>query len=267
MKFPFLTPQVRSGPLWQFIPNPAGSKWKRGFTLLEVLIVITLIVLLALALLVFFNPKFQIEKSWDGKRKKELNTLQIVFEEYYNDNNCYPRPEEVCYNTPQQLSSGNYVCNICGNEPAPSNFSNFESYLSRLPCDPQHPTKSYLYEVDNPTCPSLYRVYTRLSNEKDEDISEVGCSIGCAPEGYSVSVGKSYNYGVTSPNTVLTPLVSAIIQYACRSSDGACIQCCTDVNNPECLEPTPCPLLDQDPNYCWIVGSLTTCQANCTPGC
>ena len=246
--------------------NPRSTtSVKFGFTLLEIIIVISLLLLLAIAVLVFFNPKFQLEKTWDGKRKKELNTLQKVFEEYYNDKKCYPRPQEVCYD----YQAGSTTCKICGNETTPLEFENLKSYLSRLPCDPQHPVRDYLYEVDNPDCPSLYRIYVRLSNTKDKAIEEVGCLSGCAPEGYSQNPGEFFNWGITSPNTSLTKIEgeSSIIQFACRKTDGACIQCCVDINSPDCPEPTPCPLLDQDLDYCWLVGSLQTCLANCNPDC
>ena len=70
-------PRRLNGDCWGGPGLTASVKF--GFTLLEVLIVIALIVILAFAFLTLFNPKFQIEKGWDGKRKKELNTLQKVF--------------------------------------------------------------------------------------------------------------------------------------------------------------------------------------------
>src|SRR3989338_10917036 len=120
---------------------------KKGFSLLEILITVTLLIILSIALLVSLNPWTQINKGWDSKRKSELTQLNKVFEDYYNDKNCYPKPNEVCYN-----NTGSTTCNICGNETVPPNFSNFSPYLAHLPCDPQQPTKKYTYQTDGSSC-------------------------------------------------------------------------------------------------------------------
>jgi len=189
----------------------------------------------------------QINKGQDGKRKHELTQLNKVFEDYYNDKQCYPKPGEVCYNTISPTT-----CNICGNESAPPSFSIFSPYLSRLPCDPRQPTKKYLYQVDNSSCPTWYRIYTTLSNTVDPVIVSVGCSNGCGP-----TDDKSYNYGVTSPNTDLEK--NFINQYACLP--GGCAYCCY---GPDCG--TPCSTNPSD--YCnenvYIVNDLNICTTNCS---
>lgn len=240
-----------------------------GFTLMEVLLVIALIVLILTALLILFNPKKQIERGWDGKRKKEIDTLAKVFEDYYNDKNCYPKPSEVCVpDTEDTLSTGNIICKICGSDP---NSPNFEPYLSSLPCDPQYPSKYYLYEVDNNSCPSFFRIYAKLSNKRDVDIEKAGCSSGCAPEGYvdisNFDEEKVFNYGKTSPNTSLTTTDNPFDQYACNKNDGRCIQCCYQeaIDNGNCPMPDPivCPNLGENSQYCMISGNLQVCQINC----
>lgn len=163
---------------------------KKSFTLMELLIVISIIVLLAIVILISLNPRGQINKSHDSKRKLELTQLSKVLEDYYNDKNCYPKPDEVCYD-----ATGQTTCHICGNETSPPNFDNFSPYQNKLPCDPQHPSKKYLYQVDNISCPTWYRIYTDLSNSTDPAITEVGCSSGCGP-----APDHPYNYGVSSPN-------------------------------------------------------------------
>lgn len=179
---------------------------KKSFTLLELLIVISIIVLIAIVALISLNPKKQIEKSQDTKRKQELNQLGKVIEDYYNDKNCYPPPGEVCYNY-----TGGTTCNICGNH---VDSPDFDPYLSNLPCDPQQPTKKYLYEVDDLDCPSWYRIYADLSNNTDPIISEVGCISGCGPNG-------SYNYGVSSSNVGLETSLTACL------TSGSCSDYCS----------------------------------------
>ena len=178
------------------LKEPKLPKSPNGFTLMELLIVITLIVLIATAFLVLFNPKRQIEKAWDGKRKHELSQLKKALEDWYNDKNCYPKPSEICFDSP----SLNNTCHICGRqETSPS----FTPYLSSLPCDPQSPKKDYLYQVDNLNCPSWYRIYADLSLSdylnNDPATEELGCySQSCGPPNKC-----NYDYGITSSNVDL----------------------------------------------------------------
>ena len=169
-------------------------KMKKAFTLMELLIVIALLVALAIIVLITLNPWGQLNKSRDSKRKTELTQLSKVFEDFYNDKQCYPRPQDVCY--PSTESGYNPLsdtkCYLCGNA---SGSPQITSYLPHLPCDPQHPAKKYLYQADDIGCPSWYRIYTVISNQSDPAIAQVGCSAGCGP-----SPDFSYNYGVTSPN-------------------------------------------------------------------
>ena len=176
-----------------FLKRLEKLKSPRGFTLMEFLIVIALIALLATALLILFNPKKQIEKAWDAKRKNQLSELKKVLEDWYNDKNCYPKTSEICFDSP----TANNTCHICGNQ---STSPSFSPYLSSLPCDPQSPKKDYLYQVDNLTCPNWYRVYADLSLSdylnNDPATEEVGCyNQSCGP-----SPNYNYDYGISSPN-------------------------------------------------------------------
>jgi len=179
---------------------------------MEILIVITIIVLLAVVGLVILNPWTQIAKGQDARRKTELTQLNKIFEDFYNDKNCYPKPDEVCYN-----SLSPTTCNICGNQ---SPIRDFSPYLSRLPCDPRQPTKKYLYQVDSVSCPTWYRIYADLSLSdyvnNDPSTEEVGCygqSCGPAPN-------YGYDYGVSSPNIDLEKAVS--FAYCATSGCNAC---------------------------------------------
>lgn len=162
-----------------------------GFTLMELLIVVALLVILATALLISLNPFGQINKGQDSKRKSELASLGKVLEDWYNDKNCYPKASEICYDSADATSS----CHVCGNQTGSPSFS---PYLSSLPCDPRQPVKKYLYQNDGSSCPAWYIVYTSLSNNSDPVIAEVGCQNGCGPAG-----NVNYNYFVSSSNIIL----------------------------------------------------------------
>lgn len=158
---------------------------KKGLTMMESLVIITLVILL-LSLIIFrLSPKNQINKAKDSKRKSELTILKKVLEDWYNDKNCYPKPEEICYD----YQPNSLTCHICGDKPSSPNF---QPYLNKLPCDPDSKSnKNYLYEVDDVDCPSLYRIYTKLDYLADPEIAKTGCP------------GDQLNYGVYSANTSL----------------------------------------------------------------
>ena len=137
-----------------------------GMTLMETLIVATLIAVLAAAFLASTNYMVQVQKGNDAKRKSDLVTLKSKMEDYYSDHNQYP--------TTAEMSS----CNT----PLPP-------YFSRIPCEPGG--DPYFYETDAQR--QWYRIYTNLGNTKDPDIAGVGCSSGCGPS-------DKYNYGITSGN-------------------------------------------------------------------
>ncbi len=158
---------------------------------MELLVVIAIIILLLVVILISLNPWTQIKKSHDGKRKNDLATLGKVLEDWYNDKQCYPKPSEICYDTPDPL---NKTCHICGTEIGSPSFA---PYLSMLVCDPKFPAVKYVYNYDDPDCPTLYRIFTILSITTDSLIGEVGCTDGCGP-------GLIYNYGVTSQDTGLS---------------------------------------------------------------
>lgn len=201
-------------------------KNSKGFTLTELLIVITIIVFLA-ALIVFYL-RTQVFKGNDAKRKGDIHKIRIAMEEYEKDHDCYPTPEII-------------VC-----KPG----TGLTPYLNSIPCDPT--TKaSYFIEVEDSTCPSWYRIYLKLENPSDPDIEKVGCTWGCGPE-------YSYNYYLATANAP-NPLVGVAPEasiskeppaanfYGCI--DGVCRRILWDPERPgpEC-----------DPNY-----QNSTCYDQC----
>ncbi len=229
---------------------------KHGFTLMELLIVIALIALVAAVALILFNPWQQIGKSYDAKRKHDLNELRKAYEDYYNDKGCYPTGNIVCYNTPKADIKGmgqgttivGYSCNICGRETSPD----FSPYMSVLPCDPEKPKKDYLYQYDPSTCPSWYRLYTDLSIEKDLDSVDLGCALGGCGLKYppASTLQYGYDYGVSSTNLEISNV------FNCIDYGNTCNTCTT---YDECLVDPGCA----DKNK--IYGSRSICCAR-NPG-
>lgn len=149
---------------------------KKGFTLVEVLIVVSIIAVLASA--VFFSNLFsQIGKSRDSRRIQELKTMQKLLEDYYNDNNAYL--------TVDTASIDGLGCK--------TNPSRFKPYISSLPCDPQYPNHTYAYVSDDGSY-QKYRIYALLEYPESPEAKSNPCKNGCYVS------GRNYNFVVTSPN-------------------------------------------------------------------
>lgn len=220
-------------------------KISSGFTLLELLIVITIIVILAVVAIIILNPGQQIGKANDAKRKQELSELRKVLDDYYNDKGCYPKPNQICYDNPGSTTNSQY-CHICGRE---TNSPSFSPYINSLPCDPQHPTQQYLYNVSNDACSNWYQIYSDLSlGNADRDAKALNCTGGSCglPPNYG------YYYGISSSNTNLN--VSS--QYNCLSITNRCNVCGA---YSSCLTDNGCP----DKNK--IYGSYQAC-CSANPG-
>lgn len=150
---------------------------KKGFTIVEIMVVITIIVGVAVAALSALRPTAQIGKGRDAQRKADLQKLKIIFEDYYNDNQCYPPTSTV-----------DLTCNSTALRP----------YLDKVPCDPGGHTTPYAYTT---TCTSFI-IYAKLEYDKDSDVVKYNCGntpgAMCGPSG-----NRNYNYGVVAGNVSL----------------------------------------------------------------
>lgn len=216
---------------------------KPAFTLLELTITIALVALTATVVLVTLNPKGQIDKAHDTKRKSELSLFRKAVEDYYNDKGCYPKPEEVCY---PGADNGDPVlanpCFICGREERSPTLS---PYLKAIPCDPQHPTRKYLYQTDGSSCPKWYRLYSKFSQNQDLDSDASGCHKG----GCGQPLTYGYDYGVSSPNIDL----EVSNRFHCFTQEQSCDNCGT---YERCLDPNLAPGCQK---YKQFYGSYTAC--------
>lgn len=160
-------------------------KKDKGFTLIEVIIIVTIIAFLFA--FIVYSLRNQIFKGYDAKRKGDMHKIQVAFEEYEKDHDCYPdlirNPEIINCNPGLGL----------------------RPYLNKVPCEPS--TKSdYIVEVDDSVCPSWYRIYAKLENDSDVDIGELDCNWGCGPE-YAFNFYIS-SYNAPSPLIRLAPETS-----------------------------------------------------------
>lgn len=233
---------------------------KKSFTLLELLIAIGIFALLLAVSIALLDPLGLVQKSWDSKRKTDLQQMQKALEDWYNDKGCYPKPEEICVNTAQypienvcnKTGSTKYVfsriCKICGKLTPSSPVS---KYLpgGLLPCDPEWPNKFYLYQVDTPNatycstglscqantcpatfCPQKYTIYTDLgsvNNGRGTDSDSV--SSGCIGGGCGIdsdyapapTIPFGFDYGVSNSSVPVSD------EFACYTASRTCDACGT----------------------------------------
>jgi general secretion pathway protein G len=143
---------------------------RRGFTLVEILIVVAIILLLSI--IVLMNVRGQMARATDIRRKTDLDTLRKFFEDYNNDSGVFPAPSAV---------------NDCGVAINP--------YITKIPCDPVS-REHYGYFLSPST--GGYRICAKLSDTTDIAIVTMGCTgpAGCGLGG--PPSGGAYNYCLAS---------------------------------------------------------------------
>ena len=148
----------------------------QGMSMIEILVVVSIIGILAVMALLGLNR--QISKAQDAQRKDDLEDLRVAFEDYFNDNECYP-----------DLT----ILNNCGG-------TDLQPYLKEIPCDPKDGEPYVGSSPGGDNCDG-YRVLTQLENLNDPNIESMGCDAvnGCFYD------DPTYNYGIAMG----APLTSA----------------------------------------------------------
>lgn len=186
----------------QQLSRKPEKKWQNGVTLIELVVVVT--ILLFLMIVLYRSMSRHLNKAKDAERKKDLQTIKVAFEDYFNDNACYPDVDAL---------------NNCGS-------TALQPWLKNIPCDPLGDAYLYLPVNDASGNPCAgYRVLTKLAISDDPMIERVGCPGGCGgvfPP--TITDPESYNYGIAEGVALnqSTTYVAPTMAVDCNTEDCYC---------------------------------------------
>ncbi|MBI2195694.1 MAG: type II secretion system protein GspG [Candidatus Levybacteria bacterium] len=161
---------------------------KKGFTLIELILVIGILSVLSIGAIAVLNPTAQFQKASDARRKSDLSQLQKTLEIYYDDNGKYP---------PHFDTTDYRIEGLDGNAVAWG--TSWQPYIDVMPKDPSG-QKAYVYFASSNG--QSYWLYASL--DRDTDISACNKGDACnslSSNGISATAcGETCNFGVSSPN-------------------------------------------------------------------
>jgi len=158
------------------------NKRKKGFSLVEILISMSIVVILTVGFLMTINPIAQVNKARDAQRKKDVKKIGASFEEYFNDNGCYPDAYVASLNDKSNCNSSTV----------------FAPWLTPWKCDPRGEPYQVMVGGGSPGCAKWFKVLVKLENVGDLDIPEL-----YRPGSWrGVRMGRpvDFNYGTSSTN-------------------------------------------------------------------
>lgn len=160
--------------------NSAKQNRNNGFTLVELLVVISIIAILTIITASSFVESQK--KSRDAARKANLKSLSDAINLYYADQGSFP-----AFITPDsELSAGSAESKVI--------------YMKKTPIDTKAGSGGHL-QFKYMTGPSRksFKIYANLENGDDID-----CKPYCSPGEYKVPSGAGCCYVVTSSNIGIT---------------------------------------------------------------
>lgn len=144
-----------------------SKKFQKGFSMLELTIVLALLILLTTAVVLFVNPDKQSKKARDEKRLSDLSTIDRAISEFVLNNSRYPDQEDILRMS-NTLPSGSTDLNK-------SNpgwiFDDLSPYLEKLPTDPLNDDQFFYTYMQSGTS---YEINAKLEDLTDEMINDGG---------------------------------------------------------------------------------------------
>lgn len=173
------------------------ANFNRGFTLVELLIV--MVILGILATLIVGNFRNAQIRGRDAQRKSDLREMANALELFYQDHGQYPDEAggrlQAC---PYDPSTGSGTSCTWGEDEFTDGNT---SYFKTLPKDPEE-GQTYYYRIVSGSNNQKYQIFAHLENPKDQDCLGGDCEN--PPVTYSCGAGVTCNFAVTSANTTAT---------------------------------------------------------------
>ena len=140
-----------------------------GFTLIEMLVVISIIGILAV--LVAANLNSARGRARDAERKSDIKNIETAMRLYYNDYGSYPSTNSLPWAS--KWSNGSIV------------------YMETLPQDPLSPNQKYQYKAgtaaDNYTTKDNYTLVACLENSSDPSAVNVPNGFTCPGSAFVIT--------------------------------------------------------------------------------
>lgn len=223
---------------------------KRGFTLIELIVVVTIIGVLFVAMSAVFNPFAQIQKANNATRQQDLNHIKTALDTYFNDTGCYP----TSLSFGSQWKVGSTI------------------YMEKIPEDPScstsSPTSCYIYQTNNTSCPQWNILYAQMHAPLVSGIGSciVATASNCLPSPGGLG---TYNYcavsgkldcAYLSQNALPTPMVPSGNNGNNGGNSGG--------GNSPTATPTPAPITNCNGNLSACSNGICNVEAasQCT-GC
>ena len=197
--------------------NKTHKGTRKGFTLLEILLVIAAIGILAAIVLVAINPNRQIAQARNAQRRADVNTIYKALEQYLIDNKDYPSgigetPIDICINgnTTNCVNLGEGIL--------------VPTYIAAIPVDPQGGAYKVMKNPSNNrisvTAPDAELNQTIAINPKPPSFSfnsttlggsiiNGGASNGTISIPYTGGLGQSYS-SISLSSTGVTGLTASL---------------------------------------------------------
>lgn len=158
-------------------------KREKGFTLIELVVVIAIVSVLIVVLIAVVNPATQIKKGRDTQRRNTLKQLQQLLEQYYNDHGSYPSTSSQFYASETGEPAG-----IISNQTNDWIPGLAPTYIQSMPHDPVGGDTS----SSNPACAGYKKSYLYKS-----DGAQYILLASCSIEAASTSDSKDVFYDST----------------------------------------------------------------------
>lgn len=130
---------------------------QKGFTLIEILVVIAILGILAVVTIVALNPIKRFQDARNSRRREDVNAILQAVSVYTIDNDgAFPTLSGSALSS-LTISGGTATCGAVGACNA-SNLDGLAAYISQIPTDPQG--NEYLIGVDDVGTPQHIIVAT-----------------------------------------------------------------------------------------------------------